>query len=367
MASAGPDLWSSALPPNDPESRGAMLRLQAEMFSAARVRDRETIRSFEAMTLGFLSRVDGPTLSAVARLVAPCPDTPDTVLVALAQCSSEARDIVAAEAPRLPAAVIDLLLGTALGRASLAARPDLDPRSLDRLLVLNEEALDSLLAANPGVSPARSSFTVLLERARNCGSLARALLARTDLTLPDEAALYLQADSERRAEIRHRIAASALFRRPPKPRPRGAEVDRLAALAREGDVAAFEDGLNAALGFAPGSRWRLIEPNRAELLALALAALGMDEDDAIRVFLTLHPAIGHSVATVFALARVVRQVARTTALAVVEAVLGAMASGDRQGRHVPVLDASGTPARGIGVPTSDRSRNPAEERRQNAR
>ena len=366
MTSAGPDLWSSALRSHDADSRAALLRLQADMFVNARVRDRETIRSFEAMTLGFMSRVDGPTLAAVARLVASCPDTPEAVLIALTQCSSETRAIVAAQAPHLPAETIDLLLGPADGRAILAARPDLDARTVERLLVLTEEAVDLVLAANPAVSPEHPAFAVLMERAQDRAPLARVLLARQDLTLADEARLYLQAHPERRAEIRHRLAASALFQRPSPLRLRGTEADGLVALAQEGDIAAFERALTAALGLPRETEWRLLEANRADLLALALAGLGLDEDDAIRVFLSLHPAIAHSVGTVFALARVMRQVARPTALAIVEAVLGVLIAGERPGRHVPAMDTSGTPARATGLSTSDQSRHPATERRHRA-
>jgi hypothetical protein len=366
MTSAGPDPWSSALPSSDPEARSALLRLQAEMFAGARGRDRETVEAFEAMTLGFLPRVDPATLAAVARLVAPCPDTPDSVLVALAQGSSEAQGLLAREAPRLPPEVVDLLLGTESGRPSLAARPDLDARTIGRLLVLNEDAVDLALAANPALDPTQSSFAVLIERARERPALAHALLTRRDLTLSDEAALYLHADAERRAEIRHRIAASALFHRSPAPRLRGRDAERLIALAREGDVPAFEDGLTAALRLPPATAWRLLESGRAELLALALAALGMDEEDAMRIFLTLHPALAHSVATVFALARVVRQVPRPIALALVEAVLGSMSDGTPTRGHLPGWDASGTPGRGSERTASGQGRAPAAERRHRA-
>lgn len=366
MASAGPDLWSSALPPADPDSRGALLRLQAEMFASAPSRDRETIRSFEAMTLGFLSRVSEATLAEVARLVAPCADTPEHVLVALAQASCETRAIVTAAAPRLPAETINLLLGSASGRRDLAARRDLDDHALHGLLVVNEEAVDVVLAANPAVSPGRTAFELLLMRAKEQAPVARAILARDDLTLSDEAALYLQAGPDRRAEIRHRVAASALFQRASLPRIRGAEVDALVELAHAGDVAEFERALTAALAISGEVEWRLVEENRSELLALALSALGVDEEDAVRVFLTLHPAIAHSVATVFDLVRIVRQVARATALALIGSVLGVAIGSERQGRHVPGLDASGTPARGTGLSTAEHSRPASVERRHKA-
>ena len=365
--SAWPDLWSSALPAHDLDRRGALATLQAELFVNARARDLDTIRAFEAMILGFLPRMDVPTLAAVAELVAACPDTPATVLVALAQRSADARAVVAERAPHLPEPVVDLLLATPRGRPSLAARPDLDARTLERLIVVNEEAVDAALAANPAVTHACAGFAVLIERAQERPPLAARLLARTDLTLADEAALYLQADAARKAEIRHRVAASAMFQRPQSvPRVPGAAVDDLLVLAQHGEVAAFEGELAAALNLPRTTAWRFLESDRSELLALALVALGMPEEDAVRVFLTLHPAIAQSVATVFALVRVVRQVARPTALALVEAVLGARVAAEPTGRHVPALDASGTPARGPGLLTSDARRAVQSEHRQRA-
>src|SRR5918998_1273074 len=145
MPSAWPDLGSGWLPSEAPD-RSALLRLHAEMFAKARARDRETLRAFEAIALGFLPRVDIATLIAVAEFVAPCPDTPDAVLVALAQRSREASAIVAGRAPRLPGAVVDLLLGTAQGRLSLAGRTGLDASTLERLLVCHEPGVDEALA-----------------------------------------------------------------------------------------------------------------------------------------------------------------------------------------------------------------------------
>jgi hypothetical protein len=341
--------------------------LQAELFVNARARDLDTIRAFEAMILGFLPRMDAPTLTAVGDLVAACPDTPETVLVALAQRSADARAVVAGRAPHLPVAVVDLLLATPQDRPSLAARPDLDAHTLERLLAVNEDAVDAALAANPAVTHACPGFPRLVERAQERPLLAARLLARGDLTLADEAALYLQANPGRKAEIRHRIAASALFQRPQSvPRVTGAEVEDLLALAHRGEVAAFEGELAAALQLPRTTAWRFIEADRSELLPLALLTLGMAEEDAVRVFLTLHPAIAQSVPTVFALVRVVRQVARSTARVLIEAVLGASVAAERTGRHVPALDASGTPGRGTGLLTSDQRRAVQSEHRQRA-
>jgi hypothetical protein len=359
--SAWPDLWDIALAERAPaDARATLLVVHAEQFASTPVRDRETIESFEAIALGFLPLVELPTLIAIARLLVPCADTPETVLEYLARRAPETRTIVVALAPTLPEGVIELLLGSAPTRVSLAVRRDLDGRTLERLLVLGEGAVDEALARNPVLVPNDPAFAQLLERARRNRSLARALLMRNDLTAADEAALYLAADPEKRIEIRGRIGASALFQRTQLPaRPGPAEVaDFLAAGA--GDVAAFEALLSARLGL-PSIGWKTLEDGRHELLALGLAAIGFDEEDATRLFLTLHPALSHSVAKVFGLVRAMREVPRPVALALVEAILGQPAGIERAGRHQPSMSPSGTPMRSSPAAT-ERARDTAPDR-----
>jgi hypothetical protein len=346
MASSDwPDLWSVAVSESDPaDARATLLRVHAELFVSAPARDGEAIASFEAIALGFVPHVTQTVLADIARLVAPCPDTPATVLDALAQRFPETRDIVLELAPRLPPTVVDLLLGSSRDRSTLAARHDLDERTLRRLLELHDASIDEALAANLALLPGDAGFIELIERARRNPALARVLLARGDLPVPDQAALYLYADAEKRAHIRSHVAASALFQRPHLPfRVTPAKSDELLAAAQRGDVATLEAQLTACFGLPSRIEWRLIQKDRHELLPLALRALGVEEEDAIRILLTLHPAVSHSVGTVFALVRILRTVARPTALALVEAILAARTAFAPTGRHQPAMDPSSTP------------------------
>jgi hypothetical protein len=360
---AWPDPWSLAHTERKPvDIRSELLRLHSELFANAPARDRETIRAFEAIALGFLPRVEHETLVDIAHVVVPCADTPPSILADLIQRSPETRAIVMAEAPSLPPSLISLLLGSPSGCAHLASRADLDARSVERLLALHDDRVDEVLAGNGSVALDPPVLETLRQRAFQRPLLARALLARTDLTTPDEASLYLFADEEHRARIRHRVAASALFQRPHLPfRLSSHRVEALLSIAMLGDVEAFEAQLTGAFRLPPSARWRLLGQGRSELLALALRALGVEEEDATRIFLTLHPTLSHSVKTVFALVRSVRTTARPTALALVEAILGESISVDRVGRHQPLLDPSGTPARHF-VPVERRS--PEERQRQ---
>lgn len=345
--SAWPDLWSVAHNERKPaDIRSALLGIHAELFANAPARDRETIRAFEAIALGFLPRVDHETLIAVARLVVPCVDTPTSILADLVQRSPQTRAIVMAEAPSLPSSLISLLLGSPSGCAHLANRADLDARSVERLLALHDDTVDEVLAGNGRIALDRPVLETLRQRALRRPLLAHALLARGDLATAEQASLYLFADEDQRARIRHRVAASALFQRPHLPfRLSSHRVEALLSIAMLGDVEAFEAQLTGAFRLPPSTPWRLLGQGRSELLALALRALGVEEEDATRIFLTLHPTLSHSVKTVFALVRSIRTTARPTALALVEAILGESISVDRGGRHQPLLDPSGTPAR----------------------
>jgi hypothetical protein len=343
-SSAWPDLWDIALAESKPaDARATLLRMHAELFVTAPARDREAVASFEAIALGFVPLVNQEILADIARLVAPCRDTPPAVLDALAQRFPETREIVLALAPRLPPSVVDLLLGSPRDRTALAARHDIDEPTLERLLVLHDDAVDAALAANLAILPGDQAFTQLVERARHRTCLARVLLSRGDLPASDQAALYLAADEAGRERIRSGVAASALFQRPHLPfRIDAARVDALLAASRRGDVSAFESCLRESFGLPSDTEWRLLQAGRHELLALALRALGVEEDEAIRVFLTLHPAVSHSASTVFRLVRVIRTVARPTALALVEAILGARTSLAAEARHQPAMDPTGT-------------------------
>src|SRR4051812_46329190 len=307
--SAWPDLWDIALAERAPvDARATLMTMQAELFASAPVRDRDTIEAFEALALGFLPWVDPATRIAVARLVVPCPDTPETVLAYLTRASSETRTIVVALAPDLPGTVIDLLLGSPESRVLLAVRGDLVPATAERLALVHEGAVDHALARNAGVPATDPTLSQLVERARHDPALARALLQRGDLTASDEASLYLVADPEQRARIQERVAASALFQRTQLPlRPGPSEIENLHTLAARGNVPDFEAGLTSRLGLPSGTEWGLIEDRRHDLLALGLVACGVSEEDSTRIFLTLHPALAHSVLKVFGLVRVCRE------------------------------------------------------------
>jgi hypothetical protein len=327
-SSANPDLWSdlSGLGSSEagsPDAHTALLKVNASMFVAAPARDRESIETFEALMLGFLPKADRDTLVDLARLLAPCGDTPVSVLDYLAQHSAEAREIVQRHSARMLRQPVSKLLATPDGRLQLALQSELDPATVERLLVLHENAVEDMLAANPSLPSATAGFDVLLQRARYRPALARLLLERADLAPGDAAALYLSADCERRHQIREGVAASLAQRRATisfnlTPRDTAGILDA----AAEGDVHRLEDLLTALFGFPAATEWRVLEIGRHRLLALAFKALGVERKHAIQVFLTLHPALAYPLCAIKELVREMRDAPAPAAIALVEAILG---------------------------------------------
>jgi hypothetical protein len=327
-SSSNPDLWLGlsgfgSSESATPDMRAALLKVNAEMFIAAPARDRESIETFEALMLGSLPRADSASLLALARILAPCADTPASVLDYLVQHAPEARAIVLQHATHLPETVDRRQLATPSGRLRLAARPDLDPATTHRLLLLGEESVAQALAANPAIAPDTPAFKLLVQRARHQPALARILLERDELAIGDEAPLYLAADARRRAVIRQHVAAMLSRRRITLSCALTEEdIAELLAISRRGDVERLEALLSTLLGLPLSTEWRVLELGRHRLLALALKALGMDWRNAARVFLSLHPALCYPLSVIRDLVREVRDVPSPVALALVEAILG---------------------------------------------
>ena len=310
----------------NPDARAALLTVNAQMFAAAPARDREIIETFETLALGFLPRMDHRTLVDIARILAPCEDTPASVLDRLVRHSPETRDIVIGHTVHLPPGLVAKLLGTADGRLRLAVRPALDVRTVDSLLAMHESAVDDALAANPCLAGTGPAVAELVRRAQHRPTLGAILLARGGLSPAEEAALYLCADAERRRLIRERLAPSA-GTRPDLATLRltDHEAAALVAAAEAGDVRHLESLLTYAFGFPASTDWRVLATGRHPLLPLALKALGLAERDAIRILLGLHPALSHRLSCVTGLVRMGREPTRAVALVLVEAVLGVQA------------------------------------------
>lgn len=324
-SSANPGLWSDLSDLSGTDACAALLKVNAEMFVAAPARDRESIETFEALAMGFLPKADRATLADIARILAPCPDTPPSVLDYLQRHTSESHGSVQHDRIDAAPAPDRRRLATTAGRVQLASDRQIGEAMIELILVLREEASENALAANPALSSSWGAFHRLVRRAIDRPDLARILLERTDLARMHEACLYLAADRKRRALIREHLArslaqgASTTLRLPEQ------GIAALTLAAADNDIAHFERTLSDAFGFPGTTEWHILQIGRHPLLALALKALGLERKEAACIFLTLHPALSYRLSALRELMHEMRDVPQAVALAIIEAVLGTKA------------------------------------------
>ena len=297
-----------------------ILRVQTDLFVQGGLRGHNALGAYEALAGGMIPAVDEDTALIVARKLAPLPETPETLLVRLAERGGAVRDVVIASAPVLGEAVLAAARrdGTSFAMA-LAARTDLDRSAQAELSAAGEEAVDLALARNPGLRLKAEVAARLVARARALPDLAAALLARADLAPDELAPLFLQADETTRGAIVQAVEAVAALR--PCPPARRELGDRLAELSERKDVPAFVAALAEGLGL-PASFLKAAPDavSRYDLLTLALRAAGLDEEDAVFIFLTLNDSVAQSAPRVFALVRLFRTTSRPAARDLVAAI-----------------------------------------------
>ncbi|WP_430911013.1 DUF2336 domain-containing protein [Methylobacterium sp. sgz302541] len=297
-----------------------ILRVRTDLFLQGAPRDRDGIAAFEALACGLIPTVDDETALVVARKLAPATATPEAVLASLAERGGAVRDTVVALAPALTDTLLTAAAkdGTSF-EAALAARADLDRTRQGALSASGGAAVDLALARNTGLSLRADVVGRLVARARTAPELAAALLGRTDLAAADLAPLFLQAGEAQRSAIAQAVEAVAALRPcPPAPREIGAI---LTGLSGKRDVPGFVSVLAEALGL-PGSFLQAVTDASAryELLTLALRAVGLHEEEAVYVFLTLNEAVARSADRVFALVRLFRTTTRPAARDLLSAI-----------------------------------------------
>lgn len=317
-----------------------ILRVQTDLFVSSEVRDPRSIEAFESLAGGLIPIVDDATAETVARKLARFPGTPASILVKLAARGGAIRNIVVAEAPTLTAEVIEAALadGTDLGPA-IAGRPDLSRHILADLAGRGLPDIDHALAANPRAALQGDILRVLVGRAREDADLAAEILNRTDLAPADLASLFLFASPTQREAITQAVAATAALRPcPPAPREAG---PILTGFSGRRDVAGFVGALSDLIGLPKSFLGGGADPSRRyELLTLALRAAGLQEEEAVYVFLTLNESVARSVDRVFDLVKLFRTTSRPAARDLIASILDTplperLAGDAHQAYHAP--------------------------------
>ena len=320
-----------------------------------------------------LRRADDATRCAVARKLAPCAEAAD-VLATIESLGGEAALVVLQSAAVLPR---ERLLAAAAGdnaRArAVARRHDLDGELVGALADHDEIEVLIALARNRRAPIDSRLYAALARRAKQRidGALDRrlavALLQRGPVGL-EQAALFLEADSSRRAEIMTAAQRAALGgpRTPVQRRDASQAIARLERFALDAEPERFAGALAEALECSLELAKRIAGDSSGEPLAVALAALGAPDDVAVRVLTSRDLQDGADYRRVGALARLKDALNPAAAALVVTAMIGDSAR--PRARRQTVLDASAsaTPSRPAGYAANEADLNPAALRRRRA-
>ncbi len=339
-----------------PADRRLWLRVATDYFLTAPFATPAHAAEFAAKLSEALRDADDATRSAVARKLAPCAEAAD-VVATLESLGGEAalhvlQCAVAAPRERLLAAAAD----DNARACAVARRDDLDAELVGALADHDEIEVLLTLARNRRAAIDPRLYAALARRARQRVEgmldrrLAEALLDRGPARL-EQAALFLEADLSRRAEILTAAQRAALAAPRPAVRPREASeaIARLERFALDADPERFAGALAATLECSLELAKRIAGDSSGEPLMVALAALGAPSDVTVRILTSRDLQDGADYRRVGALARLKDALSPAAAELVVAAMIGEAAR--PRARRQPVLDpgASPTPSRPAGA------------------
>ncbi len=277
--------------------RPVLLRVLTDLFVSRDSHPRDEIRQYEAIALGLIDKTDEATRAIIAGKLARFGATPPLLVEKLMDMGGEAaieflRHSSLVTRRRLLAAAID---GEAAMAIAVAGRPDLD-HEITRALAGRSEIEVTRALVNNLVAPISDDVARrLVTRGRHDRALGQILCRRysdPDLIAP----LFLHASGAQRTQIISATRRADLLNPGRSPRNfteqlHHAEIERAAV---GGDRPLFSALLAQALGASLSEANEIIDDPRGEPLALALAALRVPVDAAIRIFMCLDPAISHS-------------------------------------------------------------------------
>lgn len=320
-----------------------------------------------------LRRADDATRCAVARKLAPCAEASD-VLATIESLGGEAALVALQCAAVLPR---ERLLAAAAGdnahARAVARRLDLDAELVGLLADHDEIEVLIALARNRRAPIDSRLYAALARRAKQRidgaldRRLAAALLQRGPVGL-EHAALFLEAESSRRAEIMTAAQRATLGgpRSPIQRRDASQAIPRLERFALDAEPERFAGVLAEALECSLELAKRIAGDSSGEPLAVTLAALGAPDDVAVRILTSRDLQDGADYRRVGAFARLRDALNPAAAALVATAMIGDSAR--PRVRRQPVLDpgASATPSRPSGYAANQADSTPAALRRRRA-
>lgn len=329
-------------PETAPRPHATILREVAEVFALRPYHSPGEVAQFEVIASGLADHADADACAQAARILVDHACAPTPLLEKLARLSPSAAAAVFASTR--PVSVARLSAAAAWGEAevaaAVAARGDLDAPLVAALAARPERDVILALARNLAAPIQRHELKALIARARDDAELAEALLPRAEGE--DGAPLFLYAGTP----LRMQILAAAMRRdlaAGPRPTLRlldedGFDAVLAAASRRARDQLASLMG--DALEIGATQARRLLGDASGEAIALALAALAIDDDPRDLLLMFLAPGDGSGVARYERLSRLAGSVPARSARRIVDAIAGRAPRAHAPERRAAESDAS---------------------------
>jgi hypothetical protein len=325
------------------DTRPTLARVLTDLYVQKRAHTLDEETHYTELVLRLLDGVDVATRAVVAKKLATYPAAPRAVVLRLARDVIDVAEPVLRHSPCLPGAELAAIATecSSLHAAAIAMRGNPVGTTTQPM---NERAP----AARPSASPLPRS------------SQWRQIIGEAEVFAappaePGLGELFLRATSEERRVILANLDPAEPI--PPRAAP-SESVERLEAAALARRPAEFAGELQRALGVTGEIARRMIEDDSGEPLLIAAKALGMPSEVLVRIVLFVNPAVGESVARVFALAQLYPDVPRAAALQ----LLASLRSGAPvRATHQPALWDDGAEAgRRAGTEAARRGLAPAQ-------
>jgi hypothetical protein len=301
------------------DTRPTLARVLTDLYVQKRAHTLDEETHYTELVLRLLDGIDVATRAVVAKKLATYPAAPRAVVLRLARDVIDVAEPVLRHSPCLPGAELAAIAKecSSLHAAAIAARGTPVGTTTH---AMSERAP----ATRPSASPLPRS-----SQWRQIIGEAEAVAAPPVETRLGE--LFLKSTSEERRVILANLDPAEPI--PPRAVP-SESVERLEAAALARRPAEFATELQRALGVTGEIARRMIDDNTGEPLLIAGKALGMPSEVLVRILLFVNPAVGESVARVFALAQLYPDVPRAAALQLLASLRSATPT---RATHQPAL------------------------------
>lgn len=266
----------------------ALFRAIVEQFVARPLHPSADIEQFEKLATGFIDVLDVDNVAVCAFDLSLHPETPPSVVARLVEkggaAARTAFEFASAIYPEVLRATAEH--GPAELASAIARRSVLERRIVAILASRGESEVLCALAANRAAHLDQAARRALVLAGRDDLELARVLLARDDLSLEVEP-LFLAVTKAERSRLILEASARALASSAPEnvSRPPASISEEIEACAIARDREGLADVLAEALDCRKSRIRSILADPGGEALALALLALAVSEDTAIRIFI----------------------------------------------------------------------------------